>query len=158
MGYEPAGPQALISHLQDTLTQLNFCDETGLLQVSTALTEALTNAIDHGNLELDSALREWPDDAYRKLRNRRTQESPYNRRQVHVSAKLTPSEARYVVRDDGPGFDPSVLPDPRDPENLVKPSGRGVLLIRTFMDEVAFNDKGNQITMIKRRAAKRPAP
>jgi anti-sigma regulatory factor (Ser/Thr protein kinase) len=51
-----------------------------------------------------------------------------------------------------------VLPDPRDPENLVKPSGRGVLLIRTFMDEVAFNDKGNQITMIKRRAAKRPAP
>ena len=149
LGYEPAGPPALISHLQDSLTQLNFCDEADLLQVSTALTEALANAIDHGNLELDSTLRESPDNAYRKLRRERAQQAPYRKRRVHVIAKLTPSEAMYVIRDDGAGFDPSQLPDPRDPENLVKPSGRGVLLIRTFMDEVTYNEKGNEITMIK---------
>ena len=151
LGYEPAGTPALISHLQDSLTQLNFCDEAGLLQVSTALTEALANAIDHGNLELDSALRESPDNAYRKLRRERAQQAPYRERRVHVIAKLTPSEVMYVIRDEGAGFDPSQLPDPRDPENLVKPSGRGVLLIRTFMDEVTYNEKGNEITMIKRR-------
>jgi CheY-like chemotaxis protein/anti-sigma regulatory factor (Ser/Thr protein kinase) len=153
MGYEPAGPQALISYLQDSLSQLNFCDEVARLQISTALTEALTNAIDHGNLELDSALRESPDDAYRNLRSQRAQQSPYRDRRVRVTATLTPSEAIYVIQDDGPGFDPSLLPDPRDPENLVKPSGRGVLLIRTFMDDVSFNEIGNEITMVKRRAA-----
>ena len=55
-----------------------------------------------------------------------------------------------MIRDEGPGFDPDGLPDPTDPENLTKASGRGVLLIRTFMDEVRFNDTGNEITMIKR--------
>ena len=152
MGYEPAGPQALISYLQDSLIQLNFCDQVERLQVSTALTEALANAIDHGNLELDSALRESPDDAYRQLRIQRAQQPPYRERRVHVAATLTPAEAKYVIRDDGPGFDPSQLPDPRDPENLVKPSGRGVLLIRTFMDDVTFNDVGNEITMVKRQS------
>ena len=55
-----------------------------------------------------------------------------------------------MVRDDGRGFDPSKLPDPTDPANLQKCCGRGLFLIRTFMDEVRFNDTGNEITMIKR--------
>jgi len=58
----------------------------------------------------------------------------------------------FIVRDEGPGFDPSALPDPTDPENLLKPCGRGVMLIRTFMDQVNFSAKGNEITMVKRRA------
>ena len=58
----------------------------------------------------------------------------------------------YVIRDEGPGFDPSTLPDPRDPSNLERTAGRGLLLIRTFMDEVTFNKAGNQITMVKRAA------
>jgi anti-sigma regulatory factor (Ser/Thr protein kinase) len=45
------------------------------------------------------------------------------------------------------------LPDPTDPENLLKVSGRGILLMRTFMDEVRFNDRGNEVTMVKRRSA-----
>jgi anti-sigma regulatory factor (Ser/Thr protein kinase) len=60
-------------------------------------------------------------------------------------------EAVYVVRDEGPGFDPSILPDPTDPSNLEKVSGRGLLLIRTFMDEIHHDDSGREITMIKRR-------
>ena len=59
-------------------------------------------------------------------------------------------EAVFVVRDEGPGFDPNSLPDPTDPENLLKPSGRGIMLIRTFMDAVSFNEKGNEVTMVKR--------
>lgn len=56
-----------------------------------------------------------------------------------------------MIRDEGPGFDSTSLPDPTDPVNLEKVSGRGLLLIRTFMDEVRHNPKGNEIVLVKRR-------
>ena len=59
----------------------------------------------------------------------------------------------YVVRDEGPGFDPSALPDPLDPANMENASGRGLLLIRTFMTEVRHSERGNEITMIRRAEA-----
>ena len=57
----------------------------------------------------------------------------------------------FVVRDQGKGFDPTQLPDPTEPENVGRVNGRGLFLIRTFMDEVTFNSQGNEITMIRRR-------
>lgn len=153
LGYEFEGSTALVSHLRNNLSQLDFCDETGLFQVSTALTEAISNAIDHGNLELDSAWREDGDNKYGKLRQERVLQSPYRERRVLVTERLTPPEVTYVVRDEGSGFDLSSVPDPRNPENLLKASGRGLMLIRMFMDEVTFNETGNQITMTKKRAA-----
>jgi len=151
LGYESAGPRALISYLQESLTQLNFSDEVGVLQVSTALTEALANAVEHGSLELDSTLRDESSEAYYSLGRERAQIAPYCDRRVYVTVKLTTTEATYIIRDEGPGFDPSSLPDPTDPENALKTSGRGIMLIRMFMDEVRFNEKANEITMIKRR-------
>ena len=65
--------------------------------------------------------------------------------------KLSPEEARFVIRDEGPGFDVSAAPDPRDPAVLEREEGRGLMLIRTFMDEVTHNDRGNEITMVKRK-------
>ena len=67
--------------------------------------------------------------------------------------RISPSQAIYVVRDEGPGFDPSSLPDPTDPANLDRPCGRGMLLMRTFMDNVIYNDKGNEVTLFKQREA-----
>jgi len=61
-----------------------------------------------------------------------------------------------VVRDDGPGFDPAEVPDPTVPEMLERASGRGMLLMRTFMDEVRYNKAGNEVTMIKRRDDRGP--
>jgi len=55
------------------------------------------------------------------------------------------------VRDEGPGFDPASLPDPTDPANLDRPCGRGMLLMRTFMDNVIYNDRGNEVTLFKER-------
>ena len=149
LGYESDGPQALISYLQDGLRRLNFCDDVEIMQICTALTEAITNAIDHGNLELDSALRE--NGGYRQLGNERAQQAPFRDRRVYVTSRLTESEASFSIRDEGKGFDASNLPDPTDPENLTRVSGRGVMLIRTFMDDVSFNESGTEITMIKRR-------
>jgi CheY-like chemotaxis protein/anti-sigma regulatory factor (Ser/Thr protein kinase) len=151
LGHDPACRCALVSHLQDSLRQLEFCDEAEVIRVGTALAEAIDNAVDHGNLELDSALREESDNAYREEAKRRAEIEPYRDRRVHVTARLSRHEAIYLIRDQGSGFDVDSLPDPTDPENLLLCSGRGVLLIRTFMDEVAFNDKGNELTMIKRR-------
>lgn len=140
----------LIGHLQENLSRMKLCDEVGRLRVTVALQEALVNAIHHGNLEVHSELREKDDKAYQAMIRERTGQKPYRDRRVIVTAKETPAEAVYVIRDEGPGFDPSRLPDPTDPVNVEKVSGRGLFLIRTFMDKVYHNETGNQITMIKR--------
>ena len=59
-------------------------------------------------------------------------------------------EARFEVTDEGPGFREQDVPDPCAPENLLRTSGRGILLIRSIMDEVAFSERGNSIVMLKR--------
>jgi len=141
---------SLIGHLENNLTRMKLCDENGLIRVAVALREALINAIHHGNLEIDSGLREKDEKHYCTLVEERRQQEPYLDRRVHVYAKESHHEAYYVIRDEGPGFDPTSLPDPLDPANLEKVSGRGLLLIRTFMDEVHHNKEGNEITMIKR--------
>jgi len=66
--------------------------------------------------------------------------------------KLSPQEAVFVISDGGAGFDPAALPDPTDPANIAKVSGRGILLMRAFMDEVRFRklNPGTEITLIKR--------
>jgi CheY-like chemotaxis protein/anti-sigma regulatory factor (Ser/Thr protein kinase) len=142
---------SLIGHLENNLKRMQLCDENGLIRVAVALREALINAIQHGNLEIGSELREKDDKGYYGLIEERRQQEPFQDRRVHVYAKESHRDAVYVIRDEGPGFDPSTLPDPTDPSNLEKISGRGLLLIRTFMDEVHHNPIGNEITLVKRR-------
>jgi CheY-like chemotaxis protein/anti-sigma regulatory factor (Ser/Thr protein kinase) len=154
---DPALIPPLVARLKDSFWDITSCDDTTVLRLSIALREAILNAMDHGNLELDSALREQDGSAYEKLRAERRRESPYKDRRVYITARETPREATYVIRDEGPGFDPSSLPDPTDPANMEKASGRGLLLIRTFMTEVRHNKSGNEITLVRRveRAAKK---
>ena len=90
-----------------------------------ALDEAFVNAVKHGN-KYDSD----------KL--------------VRIMASITREEARFTIEDEGEGFDVHNIPDPLDPENLFKTSGRGVLFIYNIMDEVKYNERGNRLTMIKR--------
>jgi CheY-like chemotaxis protein len=140
----------LIGHFQGHLTRLRLCDENGLIRVAVALREALTNAIYHGNLEASADPAARDDKAFRQLIAERLHQEPYEDRRVYVTAKESRREAVYVIRDEGPGFDPASLPDPADPTNLERVSGRGLVLIRTFMDEVSHNKLGNEITMVKR--------
>jgi CheY-like chemotaxis protein/anti-sigma regulatory factor (Ser/Thr protein kinase) len=148
---DPALIPALIGHVCENLRRLKCCPENERLRVTVALSEALLNAMYHGNLEVSSELREKDERTYRRLLEERRGSQPYGGRRVHVHASESPSEVRYVIRDEGPGFDTTDLPDPTDPANLEKVSGRGLLLIRTFMDEVYHNEKGNEIVLIKRR-------
>jgi anti-sigma regulatory factor (Ser/Thr protein kinase)/ActR/RegA family two-component response regulator len=90
-----------------------------------ALDEAFVNAVKHGNKNNPSKL-------------------------VRITAELSAKECRFTIEDEGEGFNVQEIPDPCNPENLFKSSGRGVLLIYNIMDEVKYNERGNQLTMVKR--------
>jgi CheY-like chemotaxis protein len=148
---DPSLIPSLIGHLENNLTRMHLCDENGLIRVAVALREALVNAIHHGNLEISSKMREGDEKLYYQMVEERRQQEPYQDRRVYILAKESHQEAVYIIRDEGPGFDPTTLPDPTDPVNLEKVSGRGLLLIRTFMDDVQHNKHGNEVTLVKRR-------
>ncbi len=93
-----------------------------------ALDEAFVNAVKHGNKNDPTKL-------------------------VRITADLTPKEACFTVEDEGEGFDIKAIPDPCDPTNLFKSSGRGVLLMYNIMDEVEYNAQGNRVKMVKRPEA-----
>lgn len=148
---------ALITLFQETLLGIGICDQAESVRVNMALEEALLNAVYHGNLEVSSKLRNDPergDEPYREQIEQRRKLSPYRERKITVRAHITSHQAKFIITDQGPGFDPGSLPDPTDPENIELASGRGLLLIRTFMDEISHNATGNEITMIKKRQSK----
>jgi anti-sigma regulatory factor (Ser/Thr protein kinase) len=146
----------LVTYLQDRVSHLEVCDESDRTRIGVALEEAVANALYHGNLQVGSELRGEDDEAYHAMIVERRGQPPYRDRRIHVDVKISRNEATFVIRDEGPGFDPASLPDPTDPENLEKASGRGLLLIRTFMDEVHHNDTGNVATLVKRRCPDSP--
>jgi len=143
----------LVSYFQDALGHLGLCGDADRTRVGVALEEALCNALYHGNLEVGSELRDEDDRAYHEVVQERIHQVPYCERRISVRAELSPEKALFVIRDEGPGFDPDSLPDPTDPENLERASGRGILLMRTFMDGVEFNDLGNAVTLLKQGQA-----
>ena len=98
-----------------------------------ALEEALINAIKHGN-KFDHT------------------------RKVTVSVDVGDERTTITVCDEGSGFNPAAVPDPTLDENLEKPCGRGIMLMRAYMDEVAYNDCGNEVRMAKRRCSGLPHP
>jgi CheY-like chemotaxis protein/anti-sigma regulatory factor (Ser/Thr protein kinase) len=135
--------------VEERLERVGFADGSTRTQVAVAVIEAVSNAMVHGNLEVDSSLREESHETYERLIEQRRGEDPYQSRRVRIVTKESPTQIEFKIHDEGSGFDPSGLPDPTNPENLLKLSGRGILLIRTFMDEVEFEDGGRCIVMRK---------
>lgn len=142
---------SLVQYLKDGAAGMGICDDGERVRTGVALQEALTNACLHGNLEVDSSLRELDHRQYYELARERMLEEPYAHRRIHVTARYSLDSAEFCIRDEGPGFNREALPDPTDPINIERPCGRGLLLMQTFMDEVKYNAAGNEVTMIKRR-------
>ncbi len=153
---------ALVDPLVDAVQRLvsvtHLCDPTTRLRVGIALEEALLNAIYRGNLQL--GFEELQEDRVRLVSGNgvsvveeRRRQAPYRDRKTLVRIAVTPQEIRFTVRDEGPGFDVLPLAKADDPSAVVREGGRGLVLIRTFMDEVSYNPTGNEVTMIKRRTA-----
>ena len=101
--------------------------EASVFAIKLALEEGLTNAIRHGN---------GSDPA----------------KKVEVAFDVDANRAVITITDQGKGFDPAAVPDPTADENLEKPSGRGIMLMRAYMDQVSYNQRGNQVVMVKNRS------
>jgi len=104
-------------------------DEENLFAIRLALDEALCNAVRHGNCNDPS-------------------------KQIIVEYHVTDQRLKVSVIDQGCGFSPADLPDPTRDENLERPNGRGVMLIKAYMTQVFYNERGNCVTMIKERSCK----
>lgn len=144
----------LVRYMQESTQRLGLLCEPGEeTRMGVALEEALLNSMYHGNLEVPSELREDDDSKFYEMVDQRRGEAPYKDRRVVVQAEFNRDIAVFRIRDQGPGFDVSSIPDPTDPNNIEKVSGRGMLLMRTFMDEVEYNELGNEVSLTKRRQA-----
>ena len=164
--FELENDTGLIDPLADLIQQMlvgvHGADFSERLQMGIAMKEALLNALFHGSLEIsaDEMLAvegELLEGENESLVEKRRNEAPYRDRRIHVEVKINEEEARFVIRDEGPGFDVAAVPDPDRPGGLEPEEGRGLSLMRAFMDEVTFNDRGNEITMIRRRKGQRGA-
>lgn len=91
-----------------------------------AIEEALVNAIKHGN-QMDTS------------------------KKVRVACRVTSESVRIEIEDQGDGFDFTDVPDPTADENLERPCGRGLMLMRAFMTSIEYNDKGNRVVLVKDR-------
>lgn len=121
---EPMQLSRVESVILSRLETLNY-GERATFAVRLALEEAVVNAIKHGN-RMDKAKR------------------------VTITYSVDDRECQISVEDEGPGFDPGAVPDPTAEENIERPSGRGLMLIRAYMDEVAHSNQGRRITMRKK--------
>ena len=148
---DPGLISPLVLQVQRYLRECSRSDETEIIRIGIALQEALSNAMLCGNLELEGELRrKSPDEFARQAEARRATE-PYVSRRVHVTISETPFEGRYLIRDEGPGFDAAAAMElAANPSSLDRSHGRGLVLIRNFMTEVHHGDHGREITMIHR--------
>ena len=121
-------------------------------KLAICLQESLTNAIIHGNFKVESKLKEEDWSAFDNLIKERQADPELGKKKVFITLYQTPDRLAFEIRDEGDGFDPAILPDPTHPESWLKLSGRGILFIRSYMDEVSWNDVGNSITMVKKLA------
>lgn len=137
---------------------VGICDENDRGNLALSLIEITTNAIEHGNLEIvaeeKAELKSANTQGYADELARRASQAPFVDRSVSITAHILCDEAVFLITDEGNGFDHQNLPDPTDPENLFLPSGRGIMLARTFMDEVEFIGNGSSVRLTKRKAPK----
>jgi serine/threonine-protein kinase RsbW len=119
-------PSALAGLCEAILCKLehNGFSKEDIFAVHLALQEAFINAVKHGN-KMDLT------------------------KEVRVDYSVDSDKVEICMTDQGDGFDPKAVPDPRVGQNLYKPEGRGLLLISSFMDVVKFNERGNRVYMVR---------
>lgn len=155
---DPALVDPLVDLVQQMVAGMRLTDATGRFRIGAAVKEALLNAMYRGNLEITfeqsqesrvSLVAGKGQDIVQVRRN----EQPYAARKVFVEVHIDLESARFVIRDEGAGFDPAKVPLAGQPGSLDPQTGRGLVLMRAFMDQVTFNDRGNEVTLLKHREA-----
>ena len=140
----------LLGYLQQSIRGVQLEDELDRLRIRLAVEEALFNALFRGNLEISSQLRFADRGAYEETVQSRLTELPYRDRRIHVSWTISRKAVTVAVKDDGAGFDFSAVANRPENVDFDTVFGRGLLIMRTFMDEIRFNENGNEVTLTKR--------
>jgi serine/threonine-protein kinase RsbW len=122
---DPAEARRVQEEIELRLKDRQF-SEREIFSIKLALEEALVNAIKHGN-RFDRS------------------------KKIHISYTILSERFEIHISDEGCGFDPSEVPDPTAVENLERPCGRGLMLMRHYMSEVRFSESGNAVSMTKHR-------
>lgn len=102
-------------------------DSHSAFAIRLALEEAIVNAYKHGNGEDPS-------------------------KRIHISYELKPERVIFRIRDEGCGFCPRKVPDPTHPDRIPLPNGRGIMLMNAYLDQVTYNDTGNEVELVKERS------
>ena len=126
---DTAEGQAVQERIVKLLEDLNYAPRD-VFGMRLALEEALVNAMKHGN-------RMDPN------------------KSVHIGCRADAAQVRIEIEDEGDGFQLAEVPDPTTDENLEKPCGRGIMLMRAFMSQVEYNDAGNRVVLVKDRESQR---
>jgi anti-sigma regulatory factor (Ser/Thr protein kinase) len=146
-----------VDHLTRRAVLCGVCDEARAVKLALVLHEALTNSVVHGNLGVASSLKEQDDDAFARALADRGADPAYSNRTVTIDVDYDGSRCQWALTDEGDGFDlATVLTGrPPTPEELLRPSGRGILLMCAFMDEVTYEAGGRRVVLTMRRAYQR---
>lgn len=139
--------EPLVDLLQQIATSMDVVRGMQRVRMGVALEHAVHNAMFRGNLEIPNS---GPGPVDSELLQARYGDVRFRERRVRVVATITRESATFVISDDGPGFDTTIVPDVGDAESLTK-EGRGLILMRHFFTDVQFNSAGNEVTLIQRR-------
>ncbi|TWU45382.1 hypothetical protein Q31b_05540 [Novipirellula aureliae] len=145
----------MVGLLMQVVSGMDLLGGSDMVRLGVAIEHALLNAMYRGNLELGPD--QTPvhraivyDDATNDLIQERKSQLPYCDRTVYVEATASENEIRILIRDCGPGFDTTTMLDAAHQDDLDSESGRGLVLMKNFADELVFNDCGNEVTLVKR--------
>ena len=133
----------------------NIASDSEILNIKVGIEEMLKNAVEHGNLSITAKEKSDAIEQgnYGDLLKERLQDTDNSRKKIRVDAQVTPEQVKIMIADEGEGFDWTLLPE-LHPESLLQYSGRGVFLTRIYFDAVQYNEKGNQVTLVKRRKSR----
>lgn len=152
---DPSLVRPLVQLVKQATGCIGLCDFIGQVRIGVALKEALLNAMLHGNLELGPQHLRAGQAIDPGLVEQRRHQPPYRDRRVFVDVEISTEEARFTIRDEGPGFNVALVSAPGDSVPATGQGGRGLSLMRAFMDEVTFSEVGNKVTMFKQREGER---
>jgi len=152
---DPVLFERLVEMMQQISGSLGVCEDSGQVRLGMAIEGAMFSACYRGNLELSldeiDELQLGQPNVLALVEKRRTEE-PYSQRKIRVSAKLCPDRAEFVIVYDGPGIDPSQIPDPNAANALDRIGNRGLVLMQAFMDEFEFDQANRSIKLAKVRS------
>ena len=151
---DPELVDPLVDLVQQMVSGVGLCDAIERVRVGIAVEQALLNALYRGNLEISAeqmqlAREEMLKEGHAAIIEQRRTSEPYSSRKIYVDVQISAERAEIVIRDEGDGFDTAAVPAAGDPSALEREGGRGLVLMHTFMDDVKFNQQGNEVTMIK---------